>query len=263
MLQTRTSDNLVVAATHGRGLFTSDVFMQPNADFAAAPLIAYTNKPIQFSDGSSAAVAWSWDFGDGTTSPLKNPSHSYAAPGLYTVMLTINNNASFRKTRTSYVQVLPNKGSPYLIANGDAGNFELATIDFGAENTAGTPFELGNSAIANKNGTASGAKAWVTGLAVSTYLDNSFSALYCPNFNLTAAGTYTLSFYGSGNSKKITTASGLNILLIRVRPGISWAATTRPAGITSTIRRLLRRSLLTSPTFPIRRKARRRLPSIR
>jgi len=202
MLQTRTSDNLVVAATHGRGMFTSDIFMLPNADFAAAPLITYTNKPIQFSDGSSAAAAWSWDFGDGTTSSIKNPSHSYAAPGLYTVMLTINNNISFRKIRTGYVQVLPNKGSPYLIANGDAGNFDAATIDFGVENTSGTPFELGSSVIANKSGTASGTKAWVTGLAAATYLDNSYAALYCPNFNLTAAGTYTLSFYGKWKFEK-------------------------------------------------------------
>jgi PKD repeat protein len=32
---------------------------------------------------------WSWDFGDGDTSSLANPSHEYPAPGLYTVTMTI------------------------------------------------------------------------------------------------------------------------------------------------------------------------------
>jgi len=35
--------------------------------------------------------AWSWDFGDGTSSDEQNPEHSYPAQGTYTVTLTINN----------------------------------------------------------------------------------------------------------------------------------------------------------------------------
>ena len=34
------------------------------------------------------ATAWLWDFGDGQTSTLANPTHTYAAPGTYTVTLT-------------------------------------------------------------------------------------------------------------------------------------------------------------------------------
>lgn len=39
------------------------------------------------------AVNYSWDFGDGLTSTLANPSHSYAAPGSYTVTLSASNPA--------------------------------------------------------------------------------------------------------------------------------------------------------------------------
>src|SRR6185503_11668989 len=39
MLQIRTSDSLVAAATHGRGLFTTDVFASPFADFTGSPLV--------------------------------------------------------------------------------------------------------------------------------------------------------------------------------------------------------------------------------
>jgi PKD repeat protein len=36
----------------------------------------------------SPIVSWSWNFGDGTTSNLQNPQHSYASPGTYAVSLT-------------------------------------------------------------------------------------------------------------------------------------------------------------------------------
>ncbi len=196
MLQIRSSDNLVAAATHGRGLFTSDVFMSPFADFTASPIITYTNKLVQFNDGSYKSTAWNWNFGDGGTATIKNPTHAYTTPGLYTITLVINNNGAFTKTRVGYVQVLPDRVTPYLVVNGDGGSFDVNALDFGAENIAGTPWQRGNSAIANKNGTVSGSSAWVTGLTATTYADNSNSNLYCPSFNMMANGVYTLSFYG-------------------------------------------------------------------
>ncbi|MCO6501440.1 MAG: PKD domain-containing protein [Vicingus serpentipes] len=45
----------------------------------------------QFSDSSSAAYTWSWDFGD--SSPLdnsQNPSHTYSSPNNYNVCLTVS-----------------------------------------------------------------------------------------------------------------------------------------------------------------------------
>ncbi|MEO8085944.1 MAG: T9SS type A sorting domain-containing protein [Bacteroidota bacterium] len=202
MLQTRTSDNLVAAATHGRGLFTSDVFMTPYPDFTATPLITYTNKSIQFSDGSYKSTSWNWDFGDAVTSALKNPMHSYTAPGLYTVTLVINGNGAYTKTRVSYVQVLPDRATPYLVVNGDGGSFDVSPLDFGAENISGTPWERGNSGVANKNGTVSGSSAWVTGLAAANYTDNTNSNLYCPSFNMSANGVYILSFYGKWRAEQ-------------------------------------------------------------
>lgn len=45
---------------------------------------------VSFSDASSSATSWFWDFGDGLTSTLQNPTHVYATPGTYSVTLTIN-----------------------------------------------------------------------------------------------------------------------------------------------------------------------------
>ncbi|HEX6882778.1 MAG TPA: PKD domain-containing protein [Planctomycetota bacterium] len=45
---------------------------------------------VSFSDRSSAgARTWDWDFGDGTTSTQRHPTHVYAEPGRYTVRLTV------------------------------------------------------------------------------------------------------------------------------------------------------------------------------
>ncbi|GAB3648413.1 hypothetical protein GCM10028791_12120 [Echinicola sediminis] len=43
---------------------------------------------VNFTNASENAVAYSWDFGDGNTSTEENPSHTYEAPGTYTVTLT-------------------------------------------------------------------------------------------------------------------------------------------------------------------------------
>jgi len=41
-----------------------------------------------FTDNTPGALGWSWNFGDGTTSPLKNPPpHTYTNEGIYTVTL--------------------------------------------------------------------------------------------------------------------------------------------------------------------------------
>ncbi|MBC8172936.1 MAG: PKD domain-containing protein [Chitinophagales bacterium] len=54
---------------------------------------SYTGDPdVTFTDLSTIApFEWSWDFGDGVTSDLQNPVHSYMDNGVYTVCLTATN----------------------------------------------------------------------------------------------------------------------------------------------------------------------------
>lgn len=44
---------------------------------------------VFFSNLSTNGLTWLWDFGDYTTSTLQTPAHTYSAPGLYYVCLTI------------------------------------------------------------------------------------------------------------------------------------------------------------------------------
>ena len=61
----------------------------PSAGYVAPPTTTgcapYTTS---FTDGTAGAVSWLWNFGDGTTSILQSPTHTYTTPGFYTVSLT-------------------------------------------------------------------------------------------------------------------------------------------------------------------------------
>lgn len=48
-----------------------------------------------FYDSNPAGRSWSWDFGDGTTSALKNPTHSYSEEKGYTVSLSVIDGAGY------------------------------------------------------------------------------------------------------------------------------------------------------------------------
>ena len=193
MLQLRSADNIIIAATHGRGLYSSDAFSPARADFVADRFVTYTGKTINYTDGSVKSTSWNWNFGDGFNSGIKNPSHIYAVPGVYTVTLNINGGGGIlTKTQTAYITVLPNRGTPYNLSGG--GNFDTNPNDFAGTSSGGTKWERGNSGVAGKNGVRSGSSAWTTNLT-GNYSDNASCELFCPNYNFTVAGTYTLQFY--------------------------------------------------------------------
>lgn len=63
----------------------------PVADFSAAPVEGSAPLAVVFSDRSTGAGSWQWDFGDGTSSSERNPSHVYTVPGAYSVSLVVEN----------------------------------------------------------------------------------------------------------------------------------------------------------------------------
>ena len=52
--------------------------------------------------------AYRWDFGDGETSPVATPVHTYATPGDYTVTLTVETESG-RKVRRAIALTVPQK----------------------------------------------------------------------------------------------------------------------------------------------------------
>ncbi|MBN4061813.1 PKD domain-containing protein [Bacteroidales bacterium AH-315-I05] len=63
-------------------------------------------------------TSWEWDFGDGNTDSVQNPTHTYANDGTYTVTLVVSNaNGSDTLVQTNYVTVDGNACIPIPIAN--------------------------------------------------------------------------------------------------------------------------------------------------
>ena len=80
---------------HTWGTWAGEVFVlpaPPNVDFDFSPANPQVSQLVQFTDTSTGSpTVWFWDFGDGTTSTLQNPTHSYSVANTYTVVLTASN----------------------------------------------------------------------------------------------------------------------------------------------------------------------------
>jgi PKD repeat protein len=79
-----------IAAIHY--YYGSSTSPPPAAAFLFSPSNPVTNQSVQFTDQSTGSpTSWSWNFGDGGSSALQNPTHVYAAAGSYTVTLSAAN----------------------------------------------------------------------------------------------------------------------------------------------------------------------------
>ena len=81
---------------------------RPVSGFTADVTSGNNSLDVQFTDNSTNnPTSWSWNFGDGSTSTLQNPTHTYVKAGNYTVSLTAANaNVGNTETKTGYISVL-------------------------------------------------------------------------------------------------------------------------------------------------------------
>lgn len=56
-------------------------------DFSYSPAEPRAGQPVAFTNLSSSGEDWEWAFGDGSTSTIKSPTHTYKQPGTYRVVL--------------------------------------------------------------------------------------------------------------------------------------------------------------------------------
>lgn len=113
---------------HTHQLFFSLVFWalcvcivqaQPVASFTPSIISGCSPLSVQFTNQSTNAVTYQWNFGNGNTSTLTNPSANYNLPGTYQVTLRASNGSQIDST-TRIITVFQNPTANFSIpfANG-------------------------------------------------------------------------------------------------------------------------------------------------
>lgn len=92
------------------------------ANFTASLTQGCSPVVVRFQDQSTGGItSWFWDFGNGATATLQNPSTTYFTPGSYTVTLTVTNSQGTNTlTRTQYILVYPKPAINFTVNDSTA-----------------------------------------------------------------------------------------------------------------------------------------------
>jgi len=165
-------------STRTNYITASIVPIAPVADFTGTPTTGNAPLTVNFTDtstpGTSPITARLWDFGDGGTSTAQNPSHTYTAPGTYTVSLGVSTLVgSDTETKTSYIQANVPTTAP--------------TANFGANQTSGfVPLAVTFTDLSTNGGSPITARLW-------TFGDGGTSTAQNPSHTYIVPGTYSVS----------------------------------------------------------------------
>ena len=178
------------------------------ANFTASTTSGCSPIVVNFQDQSSGNItSWFWDFGNGATSTLQNPSTTYFTPGAYSVKLTVTNaQGSNTLTRSQYITIW---GKP--------------TLNFKVSDSAGCfPLRAQFTDLSTPSaGTSNTTWFWDFG-------DGSQSTTQNPLHAYTTAGNFTVNL-------KVTNDKGCYAVLakpsyIKVSPGVQAAfSNSQPA----------------------------------
>ncbi|MEY3442512.1 MAG: hypothetical protein RLZZ519_793 [Bacteroidota bacterium] len=174
-----------------------------------------------FSDSSSSAVSWHWDFGDGSTDTTQNPTHTYTAIGWYNVCLITMNSCAVADTLCDsvFVCVAPAAVMSYQQVGRDSLVFSDSSMyasswhwDFGDGTTDSTqnPTHVytadGNYTICLITENACGSDTVCTSVTICLTPLNAVFSFTTTQFDVTftdnsaGAGTYSWDFGDGGTS---------------------------------------------------------------
>ncbi|HEX8517572.1 MAG TPA: PKD domain-containing protein [Bacteroidia bacterium] len=191
--------NVTLIATSSFGCIDTTVISMnmrpaPDANFSFTSVCA--NDTIDFTNTSvvvpGSSPVWNWNFGDGNTSTLQNPSNDYAVGGAYPVTLTVTTAAGCADSITQVLNI-----SPAPVASFTAN--PLCYVD--------------SLAFTNTSTIAAG--------SISNYLwnfgDGNTSTLTNPNHYYSAAGMHTITLIATSASG--CTDTTVTLMNIQPAPG--------------------------------------------
>jgi len=86
------------------------------ADFSVSDQSGRAPLSVEFRDKSKGEIVrYLWDFGDGSTSNLKSPTHEYSTPGQFRPILTVTNTSGEQTTSDGELQIKVKPPAPWWI----------------------------------------------------------------------------------------------------------------------------------------------------
>jgi len=161
----------------------------PTAQFVGSPTSGDYPLNVTFTNQSTGATSYSWNFGDGGTSTAQNPSHTYTAAGSYTVTLTVTNACgSDDEIKTAYITVTTPSGPTVITHDGFESNFGSYTDGGGdcSRYTGGTHAWSGSAAIDIQDNSGVSSSFYHTG-----------------TYNVSSYGTQEIEFYFKSVSMEV------------------------------------------------------------
>ena len=116
------------------------VYANPTAAFSSNVTSCCAPLSVKFTDestkGDNDIASWYWQFGDGATSTIQNPTHTYAA-GTYNVSLTVTDEHGCSDTETKEACITSNLGPTAALSASPTSGHAPLEVDFTDNSMAG------------------------------------------------------------------------------------------------------------------------------
>jgi len=180
----------------------------PEASFDATATSGTAPLTVRFTDTSTNSPStWNWEFGDGHSSALQNPTYVYTAPGAYTVSLLAMNAAGRGiVTRSNYITV-SNGTSPVASFTSDTRDGATPLSVRFSDSSTGIPT----------------AWAWSFG-------DGAVSSVMNPSHTYLSSGSYTVTLTAKNAAGSNTTVLN-NYITVYGPSGTTAVTTARETGV--------------------------------
>lgn len=124
----------------------------PTAAFTTDPTNGCIDLDVAFHNTSSNGGFHQWDFGDGNTSALAEPFHTYTTAGTYTVQLIVESLNACRDTTTAEVVAHPLPVSAFTLSSTSSCTSPVAVQTLNASQGAvGYEWDLGQGGVSQLN----------------------------------------------------------------------------------------------------------------
>jgi PKD repeat protein len=188
-------------------LDSTDITINPKnpiiADFSADYNSILVGQTVTFTDNSTGAVSYAWNFGDGNSdSTAGTVAHTYNAVDYFTVSLTVTDSLGCSATMTDGVSVnfstIQNPNISQNHSSGQGRAVEIMNVNVNVNYTEGQ-ISVNTQAAVNVTITAVNGAVIFSGMQ---YNNNQ-------SYNVPANGVYLVSVVDVNGNKKVTTVTAL------------------------------------------------------